>query len=98
MPPGASDAQIEEVLRTKLVPAARSFKPDFILISAGFDGMRNDLLGVFDITPEGFAAMTRIVTGLSKELCEGRLVSWLEAVTRRVGWRGTGCGSVKRCL
>jgi acetoin utilization deacetylase AcuC-like enzyme len=85
MPPGASDAQIEEAFRTKLVPAARSFKPDFILISAGFDGMRNDLLGVFDITPEGFAAMTRIVTGLSKELCEGRLVSVLEGGYRLDG-------------
>ena len=72
LPPGASDAQILEAFQTKLVPAARNFKPDFILISAGFDGMRNDLLGVFDITPAGFAAITRIVVQLAKELCQGR--------------------------
>lgn len=85
LPPGASDAQIEEAFRTKLVPAARDFKPDFILISAGFDGMRRDLLGVFDITPEGFATITRIVAGLSKELCQGRLVSVLEGGYRLDG-------------
>src|SRR2546428_13267435 len=54
LPPGASDAQIVEAFQTKLVPAARNFKPDFILISAGFDGMQDDLLGVFHITPAGF--------------------------------------------
>jgi acetoin utilization deacetylase AcuC-like enzyme len=85
LPLGASDAQIVEALQTKLVPAARNFKPDFILISAGFDGMRNDLLGVFDITPAGFAAITRIVVGLAKELCEGRLVSVLEGGYRLDG-------------
>jgi acetoin utilization deacetylase AcuC-like enzyme len=85
LPPGASDAQIVEVFQTKLVPAARNFKPDFILISAGFDGMRNDLLGVFDITPAGFAAITRIVVGLAKELCQGRVVSVLEGGYRLDG-------------
>jgi len=85
LPPGASDAQIVEAFQTKLVPAARNFKPDFILISAGFDGMRNDLLGVFDITPTGFSAITRIVVGLAKELCEGRLVSVLEGGYRLDG-------------
>ena len=85
LPPGASDAQILEAFQTRLVPAARNFKPDFILISAGFDGMRNDLLGVFDITPAGFAAITRIVVDLSKELCQGRLVSVLEGGYRLDG-------------
>lgn len=85
LPPGATDAQIAEAFQTKLVPAARAFKPDFIFISAGFDGMRNDLLGVFDITPAGFAAITRIVVDLAKELCQGRLVSVLEGGYRLDG-------------
>ena len=85
--PGASDAQIVEAFQTKLVPAARNFQPDFILISAGFDGMRRDLLGVFDITPAGFAAITRIVVGLAKEFSQGRLVSVLEG-----GYRLDGLG------
>src|SRR5215467_10396856 len=85
MPPGAGDAQFLEVFKTKLVPAARAFKPDFILISAGFDGMRNDVLGVFDVTPEGFGAIARVVVSLADELCQGRLVSVLEGGYRLDG-------------
>jgi len=85
MPVGAGDAQFLDSFKTRLVPAARKFKPDFILISAGFDGMRNDVLGQFDITPEGFAAMTRVVVGLANELCQGRIVSVLEGGYRLDG-------------
>jgi acetoin utilization deacetylase AcuC-like enzyme len=87
MPPGAGDAQFLQVFEQKLVPAARSFKPDFILVSAGFDSMRNDVLGQFDITPQGFAAMTRVVVKLADELSRGRLVSVLEG-----GYRLDGLG------
>ena len=82
---GASDAEILRVFRTRLVPAARNFKPEFILISAGFDAMRRDLLGQFDVTPEGFAAITRVVVGLADELCQGRIVSVLEGGYRLDG-------------
>jgi acetoin utilization deacetylase AcuC-like enzyme len=85
MPVRSGDAQFLDVFKTKLVPAARKFKPDFILISAGFDGMRNDVLGRFDITPDGFAAMTRVVVDLANELCEGRIVSVLEGGYRLDG-------------
>jgi len=85
MAPGAGDSQFLEAFKTQLVPAARKFKPDFILISAGFDGMRNDVLGQFDITPEGFAAMTKVVVDLANELCGGRIVSVLEGGYRLAG-------------
>ena len=85
MPPGAGDAQFLQAFETRLVPAARDFKPDFILISAGFDSMRSDLLGLFDITPQGFAAMTRVVRKLADEFSQGRLVSVLEGGYRLDG-------------
>jgi acetoin utilization deacetylase AcuC-like enzyme len=85
MPPGAGDAEFLQAFETKLVPAARAFKPDFILISAGFDGMRSDVLGVFDITPPGFGAIARVVVNLANELCRGRLVSVLEGGYRLDG-------------
>jgi acetoin utilization deacetylase AcuC-like enzyme len=85
MPPGAGDAQFLQAFETKLVPAARRFKPDFILVSAGFDSMRNDLLGQFDITPQGFAAMTRVVKKLADEFSHGRVVSVLEGGYRLDG-------------
>jgi acetoin utilization deacetylase AcuC-like enzyme len=95
MPPGAGDAQFLDAFKTKLVPAARKFKPDFILISAGFDGMRNDVLGQFDITPEGFAAMTRVVVDLANELCQGRIVSVLEGGYRLDGLSDSVVAHVK---
>jgi acetoin utilization deacetylase AcuC-like enzyme len=87
LPAGAGDAQILEAFEGKLVPAGRTFKPDFVLISAGFDAMRNDLLGQFDVTPEGFAAITRVVAELAGECCECRIVSALEG-----GYRLDGLG------
>jgi len=87
MTPGAGDAQFLQAFEAKLVPATRNFKPDFILISAGFDSMRNDVLGQFDITPQGYAAMTRIVMKLADEFSHGRVVSVLEG-----GYRLDGLG------
>jgi acetoin utilization deacetylase AcuC-like enzyme len=85
MAPGAGDAAFLEAFRARLVPEARKFKPDLILISAGFDGMRNDVLGQFDITPQGFADMTRVVVDLANDLCQGRVVSVLEGGYRLDG-------------
>jgi acetoin utilization deacetylase AcuC-like enzyme len=85
LPVGATDAQTQDALEAVLIPAARKFRPDFILISAGFDAMRGDLLGCFDVTPEGFAVMTRIVMSLAEEMCRGRIVSVLEGGYRLDG-------------
>ena len=95
LPTGASDAQILQAFESRLVPAARNFKPDFILISAGFDGMRQDLLGRFDVTPAGFAAITRVVTRLADELCQGRIVSVLEGGYRLDGLAESVAAHVK---
>ena len=47
--------------------------------------MRNDVLGRFDVTPAGFAAITRVVVKLADELCQGRIVSVLEGGYRLDG-------------
>jgi acetoin utilization deacetylase AcuC-like enzyme len=56
------------------MPAARRFRPDLVLISAGFDSRLGDPLGRFTLTDEDFADLTRTVM----ELAEGRVVSVLE--------------------
>jgi acetoin utilization deacetylase AcuC-like enzyme len=78
LPVGCSDTQIVEAFEARLMPAARDFQPQVILISAGFDAMRGDLLGCFDVTPGGFAALTLLVKNLAEEFCGGRIVSVLE--------------------
>jgi acetoin utilization deacetylase AcuC-like enzyme len=78
LPIGSGDADYLRVFKEKLEPAALSFSPDFVLISAGFDAHKDDLLGGMKVTAEGFAQLTQIVKEISEKCCEGRLVSVLE--------------------
>ena len=75
---GVTDDDIYQAFADQLLPAARSFKPDLILISAGFDSRRDDLLGCFDVTDEGYVRLTRMIMKLADEFCDGRIVSVLE--------------------
>jgi len=75
---GCGDADYKKAFEEKLKPAAAAFKPDFVLISAGFDAAKGDLLGRMNVTPEGYAEMTRIVRGIAEQYSKGRLVSTLE--------------------
>ena len=75
---GAGDADYLYVFNAILVPAARKFKPDIILVSAGQDGHRDDPLAGMNLTSEGFGQMTGVVRSLADELCGGKLVLALE--------------------
>jgi acetoin utilization deacetylase AcuC-like enzyme len=61
-----------------LMPIARQFKPQFILISSGFDCHFRDPLGGMRVTERGFLAMARRMKRLAAECCAGRLVAALE--------------------
>ncbi len=78
LPPGAGDREIIEAFKDELIPAAENFRPEFVLISAGFDGRRNDLLGDFEITDEGFFKLTRTVMEIACRFSNSRIVSTLE--------------------
>jgi acetoin utilization deacetylase AcuC-like enzyme len=74
----ATDGDIIAAWNSHLIPAADKFKPDFVLISAGFDGRKGDPLGDFAITDDGFAKLTEMAMGIAKKYCNNRLVSILE--------------------
>jgi acetoin utilization deacetylase AcuC-like enzyme len=76
--PGAGDAVFIKIFRKILQPVAMEFKPDLILLSAGFDTYFKDPLGGMRVTPEGFAAMTRILINIADACCKGRFVAVLE--------------------
>ena len=78
LPAGCGDAEYKKAFLEKLKPAAAAFQPDFVLVSAGFDAAKDDLLGRMKVTPEGYAELTRIVKGIAEQHCQGRLVSVLE--------------------
>jgi acetoin utilization deacetylase AcuC-like enzyme len=76
LPEGSGDRALLAAFNTILVPAARWFKPDLILVSAGFDSHRLDL--ALNVSYDGFSAITGVVQRLADELCGGRLVLVLE--------------------
>ncbi len=78
MPQGVGDADYIAAVKEKLIPAAKAFKPDFVLVSAGFDAHEADPLGGMKLTSRGYAELTRIVKSIAREHCDGRLVSVLE--------------------
>ena len=61
-----------------IVPALRRFKPDLILVSAGFDAHERDPLGGMRLTSPAFAAMTHDLRAVADEHCAGRLVAVTE--------------------
>jgi acetoin utilization deacetylase AcuC-like enzyme len=76
--PGAGDDVFLGALRDELLPAAERFRPDFVIVSAGFDAHRSDPLGGLEVSTEAYEAATRIVCDLADRLAGGRLVSVLE--------------------
>jgi len=78
MPPGAGDEEYRLAFEQMLAPAAERFRPDMLLVSAGFDAHRNDPLADLNVTEEGFRFMTRFLATLANAYCGGRIVSILE--------------------
>jgi len=56
----------------------KEFKPEFILLSAGFDGEKRDPLAQFQLESKDFYTLTKRTLELSKLFCDGRVVSILE--------------------
>jgi len=78
MSPGAGDTEYKAAFEQVILPKALSFKPDFILVSAGFDAHEADPLGSINLTDESYRWMTKVVMNLADHACEGRVVSVLE--------------------
>lgn len=78
MSSGEGDDEYREVFESMLVPAADSFKPEFVMISAGFDAHRDDPLAGMALTEEGYGALSRIVLDIARRHCQGRVLSCLE--------------------
>lgn len=77
-PAGAGGPEILGAFQNRLLPAAKEFKPDLILLSAGFDSRIGDPLGLFRLTDSDFGELTRMMTDLAADCCGNRLVSVLE--------------------
>jgi acetoin utilization deacetylase AcuC-like enzyme len=77
-PAGSGRREILGAVEDSLLPAMDRFRPELVLISAGFDSREGDLLGRFTLTDEDFTDLTRAVMGIVARHAGGRLVSMLE--------------------
>jgi len=67
-----------EALDCVILPRIEAFRPDLIIISAGFDAHRLDPLGHINLVEADYAWATRRLIGLAQKHCSGRIVSLLE--------------------
>jgi acetoin utilization deacetylase AcuC-like enzyme len=77
-PAGAGNKEIIGAFKDDLLPAAKEFKPQFTLLSAGFDSRIDDPLGGFRIDDNGFRELTKILLEIAGIAGEGRLAAVLE--------------------
>ena len=78
MKAGGGDEDYRTVFHKTLVPAADTYKPDFVMISAGFDAHKDDPLASMELTDAGYAELTAIVAGIAKRYAHSRILSTLE--------------------
>ena len=69
---------VESLYRTEVIPALREFKPDLIIISAGFDMHKSDPLTNLKLESKDYGTLTSMIVDAANELCQGRVVSALE--------------------
>jgi acetoin utilization deacetylase AcuC-like enzyme len=84
-PEGYGDRQYVEAYLEIVEPVARQFRPQFILISAGFDAHRRDPLASMEVTEDGFGRLARAILRVARDLCDDRAVAVLEGGYDLVG-------------
>jgi acetoin utilization deacetylase AcuC-like enzyme len=77
-PAGSGRKEILGAFQDQLIAAADQVKPEFVLISAGFDSRAGDPLGQFLLSDEDFADLTRVMREIADKHAGGRLLSVLE--------------------
>ena len=75
---GGGDAPYLRAIETQIIRAVDEFKPQAILISAGFDAHRRDPLGGMNVTEQAFGEMTRRMVESAERHCGGKMLSLLE--------------------
>jgi acetoin utilization deacetylase AcuC-like enzyme len=75
---GSGGAAAKQAIEAQWLPALEQFKPEMILISAGFDAHREDLLGGMALVEDDYAWMTREMMAVAARHSQRRVISMLE--------------------
>jgi acetoin utilization deacetylase AcuC-like enzyme len=98
LPPGCGSDLFRERITADMLPALRAFKPDFIIISAGFDAHRLDPLAGMNLEDDDFGWVTEQLMTVADEVCAGRIVSILEGGYSGEGLAGGTSAHVKALM
>ena len=78
LPAGSGDKTYERITDQIFAPFIQSFKPELILVSAGFDAHWNDPITSLGLSTAGFYMLSKKLVGLAEEHCNGKIVFVLE--------------------
>ena len=76
--PGAGGAAFREAMEARILPAVKRFRPDLLVVSAGFDAHADDPLAQLNLVEDDFAWVTHRLMDVADAACGGRIVSVLE--------------------
>ncbi|MDY7031680.1 MAG: histone deacetylase [Thermodesulfobacteriota bacterium] len=95
---GQGNEEFAQIFSRILKPVCLQYKPQFILVSAGFDTYSKDPLGAMKITPDGFARLARILLEICELTCQGKLVFVLEGGYHLEGLKNSVKAVLKECM
>lgn len=87
---GATDVDVDAAYRSTVVPALDRFRPDLVLVSAGFDAHYLDPLAGLRMTTSGYAGVVTLLEDAARRLCDGRIALVTEG--------GYHLGALRECL
>lgn len=76
--PGRGDDEYRRLVMQDLVPAMKKFKPEFIILSAGFDAHQSDMMSGTNLSTDGYDFVSEVIMNLVNRFTGGRVVSVLE--------------------
>jgi acetoin utilization deacetylase AcuC-like enzyme len=96
LPPGCSDTHYLQAFKQIVLPVLRAYRPQLLLVSAGFDPHACDPLGGMGVTAGGFGQMAVALQQVARECCEGRMLLMLEGGYDYTGLSRSVCEVVAR--
>jgi len=75
---GNGDTEYNLAFQNQIIPALHTFKPDLVLVSAGFDAHRHDPLSSIMLSSESFGLFTKMLMAIAEKYSKGRVIAFLE--------------------
>jgi acetoin utilization deacetylase AcuC-like enzyme len=98
LPPNAGSAEFRAAMMDRVLPALDAFRPDFLLISAGFDAHRADPLANLQLEEADYAWASDQLLAVAARRCHGRVVSALEGGYDLAALAASSAAHVRRLM